>query len=60
MHEEMLCIHKVLKIIYLQWATNDSYCIGVGISGKTNDDMDLAEYVADADGMWPTTLWRKG
>ena len=33
----------------LVWTTNYSYCIGVGISGKTNDDMDLDEYVAEAD-----------
>ena len=33
------------------WTTNDNHCFDVGISGekKTNDDMDLAEYVADVD-----------
>ena len=35
--------------ICFAWATNDNHCIGVGISGKTNDDMGLDEYVADAD-----------
>ena len=33
----------------LVWTTNDNYCFDVGISGKTNEDMDPDEYVADAD-----------
>ena len=27
--------------------TNGKYCIGVGIGRKTNDNMSMAEYVAD-------------
>ena len=38
-----------MLVIHLEWATNDNYCIGIGISGKTNDDMDPTEYVADAN-----------
>ena len=33
----------------LVWTTNDNHCFDVGISGKTNEDMDPDEYVADAD-----------
>ena len=40
---------RVLKVICFVWTTNDNHCIGVGISGKTNDNMDLVEYVADAN-----------
>ena len=40
---------RVVGVIHLQWATNDNHCIGVDISGKTNNNMGLAEYVADAD-----------
>ena len=40
---------RVVRIIHLQWTTNDDYCIDVGISVKTNDNMNMAEYVADAN-----------
>ena len=40
---------RIVRIIHLQWTTNDNYCIGVGISEKTNNNMDMAEYVVDAD-----------
>ena len=29
--------------------TNNNYCIDVGISGIANDNMDMAEYVSDAE-----------
>ena len=38
-----------MGIIHLQWTTNGKYCIGVGIGKKTNDNMSMAEYVADVD-----------
>ena len=37
-----------MRILFV-WTTNDDHCFDVGISGKTNDDMDPDEYVADAD-----------
>ena len=37
-----------MRICYV-WTTNDNHCFDVGISGKTNEDMDPDEYVADAD-----------
>ena len=40
---------NIEKYIYVQWTTNDNHYFDVGISGKTNDGMDIAEYVADAD-----------
>ena len=54
MYEDMPCIGyymlvSVLGIIHLSWTTNGKYCIGVGISGKTNDNMGMVEYVADTD-----------
>ena len=36
---------RVVGVIHLQWTTNGKYCIG----GKTNDNMSMAEYVADVD-----------
>ena len=33
----------------LVWTTNDNHCFDVGISGKTNDNLDMVEYVADVD-----------
>ena len=56
MHKDMNYMHRILhigksieKYIYVQWTTNDNHCFDVGISGQTNDDMDLDEYVADVD-----------
>ena len=56
MHEDMYYMHRILhvgknieKYIYVQWTTNDNHCFDVGISGQTNDEMDLDEYVVDAD-----------
>ena len=53
MYEEMYCMHKILHVgknienyIFIM---NDNYCIGVGISGKTNENLDMVEYVVDAD-----------
>ena len=40
---------RVVGVIHLQWTTNGKYCIGVGIGGKTNDNMSMDEYVADVD-----------
>ena len=40
---------RVVGVIHLQWTTNGKYCIGVGIGGKTNDNMSMAEYVSDVD-----------
>jgi len=40
---------KVVRIIRLQWTTDGKYCIGDGMGGKTNDNMNMAEYVDDAD-----------
>ena len=36
---------RVVGIIHLQWTNNGKYCIG----RKTNDNMSMAEYVADVD-----------
>ena len=36
---------NIERYIYVQWTTNDNHCFDVGISGKTNDDMDPDEYV---------------
>ena len=54
MYEDMPCMHMILHIgkssgNQLQWTTNGKYCIGVGIGRKTNDNMSMDEYVADAD-----------
>ena len=53
MYEDMYCMHRILHvgkgIEDYKWTTNDSYCIDVGISGKTNDNLDMVEYVADVD-----------
>ena len=42
-------MYRILRIIHLYLTSNDSYCIDVGISGKMNDNMHMAEYVVDAD-----------
>ena len=57
MYEDMPCMHRILHVgkssenYTLKWTTNGNYCIGVGISGKKkkNDNLDLIEYVADAN-----------
>ena len=40
---------RVVGVIHLQWTTNGKYCIGDGMGGKTNNNMNMAEYVDDAD-----------
>ena len=37
-----------MRICFVR-TTNDDHFFDVDISGKTNDDMDLAEYVDDTD-----------